>query len=329
VQKPNGDIIEYVYDGNGNRFSKTVNGVTRYYSYDTGGNIVSEYEKNGETINTLVRYVRDNSGKAISMLQGSNTYYFIYNGHGDVTGLTDQNGAAVATYNYDEFGNLTSSTGAVYNSLRYSGANNAYYDEETSLYKMGVRYYQSDVGRWLTRDSYKGEQENLQSKNKYVYVENNPITSFDDTGYKKADNKWPKEYVGTRKVLWFWPFGGGAATVKASAVLTMYKNSGSRASMSVLVYGAQGRKYDIFGFTYARKKKDEIPMGEANEKFGSLWPDDSAITAKKALTNFVDLRYGRPYKTRFQVWNGVPKGDSHLLPWGPKSAYIKRFRRRR
>ena len=180
-----GSNVEYVYDGKGNRFSKTVDGATTYYSYDTAGNIVSEYQKDGETLNTIVRYVRDNNGKAISMIQGSNTYYFIYNGHGDVTALTDSSGNVVATYSYDEFGNQTSSTGSVYNPLRYSSANNAYYDTETSLYKMGARYYQPDVGRWLTRDSYKGEQASPQSLNKYIYVANNPINNTDSTGY------WP------------------------------------------------------------------------------------------------------------------------------------------
>ena len=180
VVKPNADIVEYTYDGNGNRYSKTINGTARYYHYDTGGNIVSETDASN---NVLVRYVRDNSGKAISMIQSSNTYYFIYNGHGDVTSLTDNTGAVVATYTYDEFGNTTSTTGTVYNPLRYSGANNAYYDSETSLYKMGARYYQSDVGRWLTRDSYQGDKENLQSRNRYVYVGNNPLKYSDPSGH--------------------------------------------------------------------------------------------------------------------------------------------------
>jgi len=142
-------------------------------------------------------YVRDNSGKAISMIQydygegpsaiGQRTYYFIYNGHGDVTALTDSSGNVVATYSYDEFGNSTGtgygvSGTEIYNPLRYSGANNAYYDTETSLYKMGARYYQPDVGRWLTRDSYKGEQEDPQSQNRYVYVKNNPLKYADPSG---------------------------------------------------------------------------------------------------------------------------------------------------
>ncbi len=181
IVKPNADVIEYTYDGNGNRYSKTINGTASYYHYDTGGNIVSETDSNN---NVLVRYVRDNTGKAISMIQGANTYYFIYNGHGDVTSLTDSSGNVVASYSYDEFGNITSSTGTAYNPLRYAGAHNGYYDTETGLYKMGVRYYQPDVGRWLTRDDYEGEQQQSQSQNRYVYGENNPVTKVDPTGYK-------------------------------------------------------------------------------------------------------------------------------------------------
>ncbi len=193
VTKPNGDIVEYVYDGNGNRFKKIVTAstsaaVSTYYSYDTSGNIVSEYKLvNGQPV-TDVRYVRDNTGKAISMIQGANTYYFVYNGHGDVAALTNSTGTVVASYSYDEFGNETGNGSGVtgneiYNPLRYSGAHNAYYDQETGLYKMGVRYYQSDVGRWLTRDEYLGSQEQPQTKNRYVYVENNPLTKVDPSGY--------------------------------------------------------------------------------------------------------------------------------------------------
>ncbi len=47
---------------------------------------------------------------------------------------------------------------------------------------MGVRYYQPDIGRWLTRDSYRGSQIEPLTQNKYTYVENNPINRTDPTG---------------------------------------------------------------------------------------------------------------------------------------------------
>ncbi len=110
--------------------------------------------------------------------------------NGDVASLTDEQGNTVATYIYDEFGNLISSAGTIYNPLRYSGANNAYFDEETGLYKMGTRYYQPDIGRWLTRDSYRGDELNPQSQNRYVYVENNPVNNTDSTGlWKDVDHE--------------------------------------------------------------------------------------------------------------------------------------------
>ncbi len=189
----NQDTIEYTYDGNGNRYSKQQikpgNSIDEtLYHNDKDGNIVSETRNLSDGSEETVRYVRDLGGKAISMLQGAKTYYFIYNAHGDVTSLTDENGDTVATYEYDEFGNLESSGSGVegseiYNPLRYSGANNAYFDEETGLYKMGARYQNSETGRWLTRDDYEGEQEASQSQNRYVYVENNPINMQDSTGF--------------------------------------------------------------------------------------------------------------------------------------------------
>ncbi|KKM66660.1 hypothetical protein LCGC14_1478970, partial [marine sediment metagenome] len=184
----NQDTIEYTYDGNGNRYSKQQikpgNSINEtLYHNDKDGNIVSETRNLSDGSEETVRYVRDLGGKAISMLQGAKTYYFIYNAHGDVTSLTDENGDTVATYEYDEFGNQTSSTGNVYNPLRYSGANNAYFDEETGLYKMGARYQNPKTGRWISRDDYEGEKESPQSQNRYVYTENNPVNMSDPTGH--------------------------------------------------------------------------------------------------------------------------------------------------
>lgn len=133
--------------------------------------------------NIFVKYVRDNSSKIVSMMQGSNTYYLVYDGTGNVTAVTDSSGSEVASYSYDEFGNINASTGEVYNPIKYQGENNAYYDEETGLYKIGLRYYDLKVGRWLTRDPEKDPNKyEPNSRHKYAYSENDPINKYDSSG---------------------------------------------------------------------------------------------------------------------------------------------------
>ncbi|MGE5398709.1 MAG: hypothetical protein ACM3MK_14390 [Chitinophagales bacterium] len=57
-------------------------------------------------------------GLLLSMSTGSATYYYHYNGHGDVVQLTDQSGNVVASYTYDAWGNILSSSGAMADSRK-------------------------------------------------------------------------------------------------------------------------------------------------------------------------------------------------------------------
>jgi RHS repeat-associated protein len=83
------------------------------------------------------------------------TYHYHVNGHGDVTALTDANGNIVAEYEYDAWGNILFQTGSMasQNPIRYAGY---YFDEETDLYYLMARYYDANIGRFLTRDSFHG-----------------------------------------------------------------------------------------------------------------------------------------------------------------------------
>ncbi len=58
------------------------------------------------------------------------------------------------TYQYDPYGNLTSSTGSVANPWRFAGG---YFDSGTGLYKFGARYYDPTLGRWSQQDPLRGQ----------------------------------------------------------------------------------------------------------------------------------------------------------------------------
>jgi len=191
VVKPSGDSVEFVYDGNDNRYEKrsipaSGTATSTFYAYDAEGNIALEYDTNNIV---KVRYIRDSgTGRALAMEQAGAIYHFVYNEHGDVRKVVDSNGQVVATYSHDEFGNETSSTGTLYNPLRCSGANNAYFDSETGLYKMGARYYKPAIGRWITRDSISGASQAPVSQHKYIYAEDDPVNKTDETGHWAASD---------------------------------------------------------------------------------------------------------------------------------------------
>ena len=57
------------------------------------------------------------------------------------------------------------------------------YEESTGLYYAKARYYDAGTGRFVSEDSYKGNQNESQSLNVYTYCTNSPITYYDLSGY--------------------------------------------------------------------------------------------------------------------------------------------------
>ncbi|MCG6172870.1 hypothetical protein JEG43_01545 [Anoxybacillus sp. LAT_35] len=115
------------------------------------------------------------------MTKAGATYYYHLNGHGDVVALTDASGNVVAQYEYDAWGNILSKTGAMAtaNPYRYAGY---YYDGETGLYYLMARYYDANMGRFITRDTFHGFENEPQSLNQYAYTKNNPVMYVDPNG---------------------------------------------------------------------------------------------------------------------------------------------------
>ena len=116
-------------------------------------------------------------------------YLYRKNAQGDITHILDNAGMVVAKYVYDAWGNhaildangtdLASGVG-VLNPFRYRGY---FYDEETDLYYLQTRYYDPEVGRFLSQDdvSYLAP-DSINGLNLYAYCSNNPVMATDPTG---------------------------------------------------------------------------------------------------------------------------------------------------
>ena len=177
------DSIEYTYNANGIRTSKTVNGVKHEYTLD-GAKILREAWGS----NTLVP-LYDNEDSVCGILYNHVPYYFQKNLQGDVIAIVDKDAQTVARYVYDAWGVCTGTQDSVdianVNPFRYRGY---YYDEEIGLYYLQSRYYNPDVGRFVNGDDVIitcafVEKASSLNHNSFAYCQNTPIVFFDPVGY--------------------------------------------------------------------------------------------------------------------------------------------------
>ena len=112
-------------------------------------------------------------------------YYYLCNAQGDVVKLIDKTGSTVVEYTYDSWGKLLSTSGSLAETFgaeqpfRYRGY---VYDEETGFYYLQSRYYNPEVGRFISADVYLSTGQGVIGHNAYAYCGNNPIIRLDSTG---------------------------------------------------------------------------------------------------------------------------------------------------
>lgn len=120
------------------------------------------------------------------------TYIYRKNIFGDVTAVYNDDGILQCTYEYDAWGNhiIYDADGKVVdgnsdnigliNPIRYRGY---YFDEETGLYYLKTRYYDPQVGRFMTIDGIEYlDPETINGLNLYAYCNNNPVMNVDPDG---------------------------------------------------------------------------------------------------------------------------------------------------
>ncbi len=173
-------------DGDGNRVSETIGGVTTKYLVDTL-NPTGYAQVLDEVVGTAVNRTYTYGLNRISenQLVGSTwtPSFYGYDGHGNVRFLTSSAGAVTDTFQYDAFGVLIGRTGSTANSFLYSGEQ---FDSTLNLYYLRARYYNPAVRRFQTADLYVGSIQDPVTLHKYLYTANNPVNAVDPTGYAAA-----------------------------------------------------------------------------------------------------------------------------------------------
>lgn len=212
-------IIEYAYDGDGNRVSESsvfgshayVNNIQR-----RAPEVIADYRGD-----KLIDYVY--GYHLIAAVKDSDADYVTYDGVGSVVDTTEADGAVVASYAYDPWGKSTASRerfgegGEDHESTptRFAGQ---VLDEGDDLYYMRARYYDPQVGRFLSFDPIGPSVGNPHDQNGYAYARNNPLRYVDPLGLSSEASATPDVTSGAR----------------------VYKSSSSSSTLGTLITGPLG-----------------------------------------------------------------------------------------
>ena len=154
------------------------------------GKVARETIRTNNTLTAVLDFVYDESGKPFALKYSTNgtsfqTYYYVLNLQGDVVKLIHYipgfEYESVATYEYDAWGNIASSSGrlAEINPLRYRGY---YYDNETGFYYLQSRYYDPVNRRFINADGLISSNWSFSGLNMFAYCENDPVGRSDPSG---------------------------------------------------------------------------------------------------------------------------------------------------
>lgn len=215
-----GDIT-FNYDANGNLISRLQGGQTTTYQYDYENRLIAiNHPVSGNTsyfynANGIRTRKQDSTGVVCYLIDPSNntgyaqvleeydpvsretsvyyTYgddllsqnrkgvvrFYHYDGCNSTRLLTDVAGTITDTYLFDAFGLLLESFGTTKNDYLFTGEQ---YDPNSGFYYLRARYYSPQTGRFITRDTIRGNNQDPVSLHKYLYAGNNPLLFVDPGG---------------------------------------------------------------------------------------------------------------------------------------------------
>jgi len=292
------------YSGDGLRTRAVRNTDTTAYLYD-GSNVLIERDANNATTKLYTRGLDFGGGIGSLIAQNTpssrrhrdndkDTLYYQYNDLGSVSDLTNPQGKASTSYQYDAFGNLLNTPDRDEREDEREGKqdndDNRYLfstkelDGRSNLYYFGARYYDPEIGRWLTSDPLGM----VDGPNTYAYVKNNPLNFIDSRGESALAVEVVWQLVEDGPAVWKWLVGGGAVAWWASQ-----QTSTKNCSMSMERSGA-GSKLPTTGMPNSSGAAEDGQGGGTIRDYG---PDGKAAT---------DYDFGHNH-------NGA--GDPHAHDW--------------
>ncbi len=179
--KSGSTAISYEYDGLRRRAQNFVNGVLQStYIYQGPLRLTGVLDAEG---NVLQRFGYASKSHAPDFMIMKGAVYRIVTDHLGSVRLVVRvsDGTIMQEMLHDEFGRILKNTNPGFQPFGFAGG---LYDHNTNLVHFGARWYDPEIGRWISKDpiGFRGGDENL-----YGYVGSDPINYVDPSGRTQQD----------------------------------------------------------------------------------------------------------------------------------------------
>jgi RHS repeat-associated protein len=176
IEVDRGTLLEsYVYDYQGFRIRKTGPDGTVRYVYDDDSVLV----QTDDAGTTLAKYDYG-PDRLLAMTHATEgRQFYLFDGLGSITNLVKPDGGLAARYQYDAWGNYRATAGSSFSIFGFTGHQR---DAATGLYYFKARYYDPELGVFLTEDPAAGDANTPPSLHRYLYAYANPTIYIDPDG---------------------------------------------------------------------------------------------------------------------------------------------------
>jgi RHS repeat-associated protein len=177
VEVTNGiTAVEYVYNGDGQRAAQVVGGVETRYTLDVAAGLEQVLVEETGGVATAYLY---GLGRVAAQEDGGARRYYLHDGLGNVRAEMSAAGVLLAVRSFSPFGEpIQGGDGGA--PWGYTGEQ---WDDVASLLYLRARYYSPVLGRFVSKDLWRGNIRRPGALNRYQYVLNNPVNFVDPTGY--------------------------------------------------------------------------------------------------------------------------------------------------
>jgi|SRR5579884_302184 len=159
------NTTNFSYDALERRVSRTAGGTTTNFQYAGYAVLL---EKQGTSTTATYTY-----GNRLIRKDGE---YPLFDGLGSERTVSNSSQTVQGTINYDSFGNTVGSTGSSSDPYMFVAASRYRNDGDAGLILLGSRYYDAQVGGFITRDTF-------LNQHPYIYCSSDPVNFIDPTGH--------------------------------------------------------------------------------------------------------------------------------------------------